>query len=350
MMEQCQMASQAAVDILIPTINRRESLIAALAGVAAQSLADLRLIVADQSDAPATESPVLQSLLRIIEARGGTVDYHARPQVHGIAEQRDFLLRRSSAGAVLYLDDDVFIAPDVVARLLRALRREQCGFVGMFPSGLTFRDDVRPEQQIVEEWEGPVRPEVVVPEGPAWRRFQLHRAANTWHVSRRLERDAPGEEHLYKVAWVAQCVLYDREKLLAVGGFAFWDRLPRWHSGEEVLVQNLLMRRWGGCALLPSHAYSMQVPTTVLNDAGVVDGHALALLDELVAGYVETPPPNPLPHGERGNQSDASSPPPAREGSGVGSPSPMAERPGAGPPPRVGEGLGVGSSESEARP
>ena len=37
-------------------------------------------------------------------------------------------------------------------------------------------------------------------------------------------------------------MLYDRQKLLEAGGFEFWRRLPRYHSGEEVLVQNLLVR------------------------------------------------------------------------------------------------------------
>lgn len=280
------MTHTALVDILIPTINRRESLICALSGVAVQTLTNLRVIIADQSETSAIESPVVQALLRIIESRGGTVDYVARPAAHGIAEQRDFLLRRASAEAVLYLDDDVFLEPDVVARLLATLDREHCGFVGMFPSGLSFADDVRPQQQAVEYWEGPVQPEVVEPEGSAWQRYNLHRAANTWHVSQRLERELPGAERTYKVAWVAQCVLYHREKLLSVGGFSFWERLPRWHSGEDVLVQNLLMRRWGGCALLPSQTYSTQVPTTVLNERGTVDGHALALLRELAERYV----------------------------------------------------------------
>jgi hypothetical protein len=87
------------------------------------------------------------------------------------------------------------------------------------------------------------------------------------------------------VAWIASCILYDREKLLAVGGFSFWSRLPRYHSGEEVLVQNLLMRRWGGCGLMPSGTYYAQIPSTVLNPAGTVDGHALALLPEMVERY-----------------------------------------------------------------
>ena len=89
----------------------------------------------------------------------------------------------------------------------------------------------------------------------------------------------------YKVAWLASCILYDRAKLLSVGGFAFWSRLPRYHSGEEVLVQNLLMRRYGGCGIMPSGTYYAQVPTTVLNAAGSVDGHALELLPEMIARY-----------------------------------------------------------------
>lgn len=278
------------VDILLPTINRRESLIYTLAGVAAQSHTDLRLIVADQSDEPVEDEAVVRALRRIVEARGGEVEWHARPQIHGIAEQRDFLLRQATAGAVLYLDDDVFLEPWVLEKLLAVLREQRCGFVGAFPAGLSHRDDVRPRQQIVEFWDSPVRPEVVEPGSPAWERWQLHRAANVYHAARRLV--APGEIRLYKVAWVASCVLYDRAKLESVGGFGFWERLPRWHSGEEVLVQNLLMRRWGGCAILPSGAYYSQVETTVLNDRGTVGGHALDLLPEMVARYAPDAAPD----------------------------------------------------------
>jgi hypothetical protein len=163
--------------------------------------------------------------------------------------------------------------------LLDTLRREDCGFVGAFPAGLTYRDDVRPLQQAIEYWNGRVEPEVVEPESDEWNRRHLHRAANLHHVAARLP---PGERRLYKVAWIASCILYDRAKLVEVGGFAFWPRLPRFHSGEEVLVQNLLMRRWGGCGIVPSGTYYSQLPSTVLNEAGTVDGHALALLDEMV--------------------------------------------------------------------
>ena len=272
------------VDILLPTCNRLESLIYTLSGIASQSFQPLKVIVSDQSQEPVEQVQVIQTLRRIIEVRGGEVEWHTRPQVHGIAEQRDFLLKHSCANYVLYLDDDVFMEPWVVEKLVDVLERERCGFVGAFPVGLSHRGDVRPEQHIVEYWDGPVRPEVVEPESPQWERWQLHRAANSYHVSLTLRERT---FRLYKVAWIASCILYDRQKLLDVGGFSFWSRLPRWHSGEEVLVQNLLMRRYGGCALMPSGTYYSQVPTTVLNECGTVDGHALDLLPEMVERYAK---------------------------------------------------------------
>ena len=273
----------ATVDVLLPTYNRLTSLVMTLSGVAAQTHTDLHVIVADQSQDPVGQEPVIQTLGRVIEARGGSVEWYTRPQVNGIVEQRDFLLRQATAGAVLYLDDDVFMEPYVIERLLKTLQDQRCGFVGAFPAGLSHREDVRPEQQLVDYWDGPVQPEVVEPGTPQWERWQLHRAANLYHASRSIP---PGKFRLYKVAWIASCILYDRAKLLEVGGFSFWPRLPRYHSGEEVLVQNLLMRRWGGCAIIPSGTYYTQVPTTVLNDASTVDGHALALLSEMIERYV----------------------------------------------------------------
>ncbi len=276
----------ASIDILLPTYNRLTSLLMTLAGVAAQTHRDIRVIIADQSREPAGDEQVVQAAGRVIEVRGGCIEWYYRRPVHGIAEQRDFLLKKATADAVLYLDDDVLMEPWVVEQLLDVLNAERCGFVGAFPAGLSHLDDVRPEQQIIEYWDGPVSPEVVEPGSPRWERWQLHRAANLYHVSQSLIREA--QPRLYKVAWIASCILYDRAKLLEVGGFSFWSRLPHYHSGEEVLVQNLLMRRWGGCAIVPSGTYYSQVPTTVLNDAGTVDGHALDLLSEMIERYASS--------------------------------------------------------------
>jgi Glycosyl transferase family 2 len=270
------------IDILLPTCNRLPALIMTLAGVAGQTAAGLRVVVSDQSDRPAEDEPVVSCLRRVIEARGGCVEWHYRAPSRGIAEQRQFLLERAEAAAVLYLDDDVFMEPWVAQKLADTLRSQGCGFVGAFPAGLSFRDDVRPEQQVLDLWYGPVRPEAVEPGSREWERWNLHRAANLHHVAQSLP---PGEFRLYKVAWVASCVIYDRLKLLDLGGFSFWDKLPRYQSGEEVLVQNLLMRRWGGCAIMPSGTYYAQLPSTVLNPQGTVDGHALDLLPGMVQQY-----------------------------------------------------------------
>ncbi|MFL5734583.1 MAG: glycosyltransferase family 2 protein [Chloroflexia bacterium] len=275
----------ASVNILLPTCNRLQSLIMTLSGVAAQTVTNLRVVVSDQSDEPVEGQPVVRSLLRVIEARGGSVEWHYRVPSRGIAEQRNFLLERATSNAVLYLDDDVLMEPWVVRTLLDTLRAQGCGFVGAFPAGLSFRNDVRPEQQVLDLWDGPVRPEAVEPGSREWERWNLHRAANLYHAAQSL---APGESRLYKVAWAASCVIYDTQKLLEVGGFSFWDRLPRYQSGEEVLAQNLLMRRWGGCAIIPSGTYYSELPSTVLNANGTVDGHALNLLPEMVQRYAST--------------------------------------------------------------
>jgi GT2 family glycosyltransferase len=272
----------ATTDILLPTCDRLASLVMTLSGVAAQTARDVRVIVADQSAHPVADDPVVQTLGRVIEERGGAVEWNRLPPLHGIAEQRDYLLRQATADTVLYLDDDVLMERWVLERLLTILDNEECAFVGAFPAGLSHRHDRRPEQQKIDYWEGPVLPEVVEPESAEWERWQLHRAANLYHVG---ETMTPGTWRRYKVAWVASCILYDRRKLEAVGGFSFWPRLARYHSGEEVLVQNLLMRRWGGCGMVPSGTYYSQVPTTVLNDRGSVDGHGLDLLPEMVHHY-----------------------------------------------------------------
>ena len=272
----------ASVDILVPTSNRLESVIMTLSSLASQEHNDFHLIIADQSDEPIIENQVIASLLRIVKARQASFEYHHRLPLHGIAEQRHFLLQKSSAPFVLYVDDDVYLEPWVLGKLMEVIRSERCGFVGAFGSGLSYLDDVRPNQQAIEYWQGPVEPEVVEPGSRAWDRARLHSAANMFHVSQRIPA---GEVRLYKVAWVGACCLYDREKLLAVGGFSFWYRLPRYHSGEEVLVQNLLMRLFGGCAIIPSGTYFSQVETTVLNEEGTVDGHALDLLPEMIARY-----------------------------------------------------------------
>jgi hypothetical protein len=157
----------------------------------------------------------------------------------------------------------VWLEPGAVARLHEAIGELGCGFVGAAVQGLSYVEDHRPpELEPFERWLGRPRPERIEPGSAAWRRWTLHNAANPTHLGQR--HVAPGERWVaYKVAWIGGCVLYDRRALDAVGGFGFWAELPESHCGEDVLVQQRVMARFGGAGILPSGAYHLESPTTV---------------------------------------------------------------------------------------
>ncbi|WP_084658448.1 glycosyltransferase family 2 protein [Thermogemmatispora onikobensis] len=262
----------ALVEVLIPTCGRKTGLAVVLAGLLAQDFVDFDVIISDQTEAGEDylESVEIQTLVRALRWRGHRVTLHRHLPRRGLAEQRHFLLEQSRAPYVHYLDDDVLLEPMVLGRMLAVLRAEGCGFVGCAAAGLHFLEDVRPHQQQIELWEGPVLPEPFTPETVPWERHLVNNAANVLHLEARLlSREAwrsadPSHCLRYKVAWVGGAnVLYDRAKLLAVGGFSWWWRLPPEHAGEEVLAQWLLLCRYGGCALLPCGTYHLGLPTTV---------------------------------------------------------------------------------------
>ncbi|WP_312551263.1 glycosyltransferase family 2 protein [Massilia sp.] len=254
-------AHEAVVDVLLPTCDRPAALAVALGALAASSGPRLRIVVSDQSEAAAAcEAPEVRAVLRYLRARGVDVDIGRHLPRRGMAEQRAFLLAQARAPWCLFLDDDVIVEPDLVARLHAALVEQGCGFVGSAVHGLSYLGQLRPAQEQVEFWDGRVEPETVRPGTPAWARHHLHSAANLFHVQSRL-RD--GRTRLYRVAWIGGCVLFDTAKLRAAGGFEFWRQLPEAHCGEDVLAQLRVMERYGGCGILPSGAYHMELPTTV---------------------------------------------------------------------------------------
>lgn len=251
------------VDVLIPTCNRGAGLAVTLASLAAQTQDRMRIVISDQSDGqPGFDRPEAKAVLRLLRAGGREVSCLRHLPRRGMAEQRAFLLSQVRSPYCLFLDDDVLMEPDLVERMLQAIHEQQCGFVGSALHGLSYIDDIRPHQQAIEFWESDVMPETVTPGSPAWARHHLHSAANLWHVQNRLGLDRTNSR-LYKVAWIGGCVLFDTAKLRAAGGFDFWRELPHAHCGEDVLAQLRVMERYGGCGLIPSGAYHMELPTTV---------------------------------------------------------------------------------------
>lgn len=251
------------LDLLIPTYNRPVALAVTLTSLCAQTYRDFRIVISDQtetSDVFATGE--VQAALRVLQAQGHPIALHKHLPRRGIGEQRQFLLDQATAPYVLYLDDDLILEPWLIQNLMQTIQQQGCGFVGSGLIGLSFRDDVRPQQQQIEFWDGPVQPELVESGTPAWERYRLHNAANLYHLQQRLQL-RPDQIRPYRVAWVAGCVLYDRVKLRAVGGFEFWRQLPPNHCGEDVLAQLRVMARFGGCGILPSGAYHQELPTTI---------------------------------------------------------------------------------------
>jgi GT2 family glycosyltransferase len=252
-----------AIDVLVPTCNRPCALAVTLTSLSAQTFAPLRIVVSDQSDGPgAFEQPEVLAVLRLLQASGRRVETWVNLPRLGMAEQRAFLLSKVEAPYCLFLDDDVLLESDLVERLHRAIAEQQCGFVGSALHGLSYIEAIRPHQQQIEFWDAGVAPERVLPGSPAWARHHLHSAANLFHVQQKLglTRDAT---RCYRVAWVGGCVLFDSAKLRAAGGFDFWAELPPEHCGEDVLAQLRVMERFGGCGIIPSGAYHMELPTTI---------------------------------------------------------------------------------------
>lgn len=256
---------QRQLDVLIPTRNRPAELAVTLSGLAAQEgVPGFGVVVSDQSDdEPAYAHPAAAALVRALRHRGHPVLLTRRLPRRGLAEHRAYLLGHSAARYVLCLDDDVWLEPGTLRRLVTAIGELGCGFVGNGVHGLSYVDDVRPETHgHYEEWTGRPVPERVRPGTPQWRRASIHSAANLLHVTERLDLPA-GSWRAYKVSWIGGCVLYDRAALVDSGGFDFWRRVGQNHQGEDVAAQLAVLERHGGAGVLPSGAYHLESPTTV---------------------------------------------------------------------------------------
>jgi GT2 family glycosyltransferase len=263
-----EFAVQRDLDVLIPTCNRPAELAATLAGLAASAPTEERqpfgVVVSDQSDdGPAWRIGGVAGMVRVLRYRDHPVLLSQHLPRRGLAEHRAHLLSRSRARYVLFLDDDVWLEPGTIPRLRAAIGTLGCGFVGNFPHGLSYLDDHRPDQEkAYQEWAGRPHPERIEPRGPQWHRADVHAAANLLHVQQRLALRS-GEWRAYKVSWLGACVLYDRAKLLDVGGYDFWPLVPAEHSGEDVLVELRVLDRYGGAGIVPSGAFHQESQTTV---------------------------------------------------------------------------------------
>ena len=251
------------ITVLIPTYNRLKALAVTLTSLCFQTEKSFNVIISDQSfDESIYEDQSVQTILRLLDLHGHAVSVKKNSPPQGMAQQREFLLNHSNSQFSLFLDDDVILEPFVIENLKKMLQKYQCGFVGSALTGLSFKDDVRLHQQQIEFWEDEVKPETIIPNDEKWQRYKLHNAANILHVEEKFNYSIE-DPKVYKVAWVGGCVMYDTQKLIDSGGFRFWKDLPEQHCGEDVLAQLTVMKKFGGCGMLPSGAYHQEVETSI---------------------------------------------------------------------------------------
>jgi len=257
------MESTRDIEVLIPTLNRLKALCVTLASLCFQQEESFEIVISDQSlDDTIYEDKTIRAVINLLELHNHPVSILKNFPQKGMAQQRQFLLEQSDSPFSLFLDDDVILEPYVLRNMKHILQKYHCGFAGSALTGLSYKNDYRPHQQEIEFWENEIQPETIVPEDSLWQRYKLHNAANILHVQEKYHC-TPDDPKPYKVAWVGGCVMYDTQKLLESGGFEFWKDLPEQHCGEDVLAQLRVMKRFGGCGILPSGAYHQEVETSI---------------------------------------------------------------------------------------
>lgn len=259
------MKTQKEITILIPTFSRVNALAVTLTSLCFQDEKNFDIIISDQDDSDALqEDKTINTVMRLLQLHGISVKLLKNLPRKGMAQQRQFLLQHAESRYSLFLDDDVILEPYVVRIMKEGLEKLNCGFIGSAVIGLSYKEDVRPHQQEIEFWKEEILPETIIPGSLYWQRYTLHNAANVFHVQQQLNIRADDPRY-YKVAWVGGCVMYQTRMLADVGGFGFWEKLPDEHCGEDVLAQLRVMKKYGGCAILPSGVYHQELTTTIPN-------------------------------------------------------------------------------------
>jgi GT2 family glycosyltransferase len=110
------------VTVVVPTLQRGDFLADCLRDLGAQSHRPLEILVVDQSDS--VPEPVAQVLREL-----GDLVSHYRVTFRGLPNARNFGWQKARYEAVVYVDDDVRVPPDFVARHLDALCQPGVGIV-----------------------------------------------------------------------------------------------------------------------------------------------------------------------------------------------------------------------------
>ncbi|HEX8356716.1 MAG TPA: glycosyltransferase family A protein, partial [Segetibacter sp.] len=157
------------ISILIPTYKRVKALAVTLTSLYYQTETNFDVVISDQSpDNALEEDDTVQTIKRLLEIKGHSVSILKNLPARGMAQQRQFLLDHSLATYSLFIDDDLVLDNYVVRNMKQTLENEGIGFVGCAVIGLSYKNDVRPQQQEIEFWKGDIVPETIRPKSEQW--------------------------------------------------------------------------------------------------------------------------------------------------------------------------------------
>jgi hypothetical protein len=285
------------VDILIPTTGSPVGLGATLASLAGQRYPSFR-VTAARPPASLRDEPQLAALVAVLRASGHAVRVLDVDRAASDGGAVQALVDQSEAPYLLIVEDGVYLEPDLIGRLVAAIRATGGAFVGSNVIDLRFRDEHRPEEEAIEFWDGPVRPEEIAVGSTPWgKRRRVHRGANLQHLRERLPRT---RDRLYRIADIQGCVLYDAAKLRAAGGFQ--SILDHGHNlavpaGRASAAQLRLLARHGGAGLFPSGAYRLAPAKITADEEATAD--VAAEVSTTPDQRAPSPSVDPAPAGER---------------------------------------------------
>lgn len=162
--------------VVIPTKNRREDLLRAIASILSQTSPPLELIVVDQSgneDSRTAAEAMLAGRPDI------SVTYLRRPDLGGLTAAKNVAVDVAKSEALLFIDDDVILDPNFLAEIARAYEIGGLDGVG----GVFHPDEMRGrwQQRFAELFRaGPFRDDRLVLQYASGERPALH---PTWLLS-----------------------------------------------------------------------------------------------------------------------------------------------------------------------
>jgi len=133
-----------AIDVIIPTFNRPDSLRRCLEALSRQTFTDFRVTVIDDHSPTPAEGGIAESLRSLMDVRFLRLDENSGP-----AKARNAGLRMADARYIAFIDDDVVAAPELLERHMAAANADP---MAVITGPMAAPEDWRPTPWNEWEW------------------------------------------------------------------------------------------------------------------------------------------------------------------------------------------------------